>query len=84
MVNTFHGTSHPYVICHNLSVQQYPQMSRKEWLWAMWQAPTWWDSWRLLKDGRHQVDILSFLSFKRCLLHLTLFFDCYPHGSFVI
>ena len=31
------------------------KMSRKEWLLAMWRAPSCWDSWRLLKDGRHQV-----------------------------
>jgi len=47
------GSGPPGVSVSPLNVYK---MSRKEWLLAMWRAPSWWDSWRLLKDGRHQVD----------------------------
>jgi len=46
------GSGPPGVSVSPLNVYK---MSRKEWLLAMWRAPSWWDSWRLLKDGRHQV-----------------------------
>ena len=45
----------------------------------MWQAPTWWDSWRLLKDGRHQVSTLATPSSLVLILR-----RCYPHFSLLI